>query len=252
MDATRKQFEDFIGALFHQNDFVELRPIETWEDGGKKRSRLMFRDRAWIRASALPQHFDRLTKLNTGRERGNIFFGVAPRPRPWAGKKADIKAVRCIWADVDDCSPDEFSTVLSESGLPKPSIILDSGHGIHAYWLLDEPFAITCTEDRDRIESAMAGLSDMIGGDSTHDLSRILRLPGFDNVKNVRNGTMPVPCRIVAMNGCKLSLSCIESHIGPCLPVAPRLFPRANRCHPAVAVKVHLPKTAGTTCTVCF
>ena len=252
MSTPREQLEEFIGAMFEPSDFVELRPIETWEDDGKKRSRLLFRDRAWIRASALPDHFDRLNGLNVGRERGNIFFGVAPRPRPRTGKKDDIKVVRCIWVDVDDCSPDEFSTIVSEAGLPKPSIIIDSGHGTHAYWLLDEPFAITCTEDRDRIESIMTRLSDIIGGDSTHDLSRILRLPGFDNVKNMRNATKPVPCRVVALNGYKLSLSCIESHIGPCLPVAPMLTPRVKRGRPAVAVKVHLPKTAGTTCTVCF
>lgn len=252
MDAPRKQFEDFIGALFHQNDFVELRPIETWEDGGKKRGRVMFRDRAWIRASALPEHFDRLTELNTGRERGNMFFGVAPRPRLWAGKKADIKLVRCLWADVDDCTPEALTEILSRSGLPTPTVTVDSGHGIHAYWVLDEPFAITCAEDGDRIESVMAGLSDMIGGDSTHDLSRILRLPGFDNVKNARNGTVPVPCRLVELNGCKLSLSCIEA----CLPVAPMRIPSVKRSHAVVtarpAVIVHQPETAGTTCTVCF
>jgi hypothetical protein len=36
-----------------------------------------------------------------------------------------------------------------------------------------------------------------LGGDATHDVSRLLRVPGFRNVKDLRNGRLPVPCQLL-------------------------------------------------------
>jgi hypothetical protein len=36
-----------------------------------------------------------------------------------------------------------------------------------------------------------------LGGDATQDVSRLLRLPGFLNVKDVQNGAVPLPCNLM-------------------------------------------------------
>ena len=40
---------EFLNLLFRENDVIEIRPIETYEDEkGKKRSRLIHNARCWI------------------------------------------------------------------------------------------------------------------------------------------------------------------------------------------------------------
>jgi hypothetical protein len=48
-----------------------------------------------------------------------------------------------------------------------------------------------------RVQAVARGIAKEIGGDHTHDLSRILRLPGTMNCKDGRNGKPAVPCRVV-------------------------------------------------------
>jgi len=45
-----------------------------------------------------------------------------------------------------------------------------------------------------RIQDTMSGIASVIGGDYTHDLSRIMRLPGTLNRKDERHGRKPRPC----------------------------------------------------------
>lgn len=50
------------------------------------------------------------------------------------------------------------------------------------------------------IEDVNAGIAAKIGGDSTPDLSRLLRLPQTWNRKDERNGRQPVKCEVVEMH----------------------------------------------------
>jgi hypothetical protein len=49
-----------------------------------------------------------------------------------------------------------------------------------------------------QIEAVIAGMSKKLGGDHTQDLARLLRLPGFPNVKDARSGAEPTACRVVS------------------------------------------------------
>ena len=49
-------------------------------------------------------------------------------------------------------------------------------------------------------QDVLAGMSSRIGGDSTQDLSRLLRVPGTMNRKEQRNGRAPVPCELVSID----------------------------------------------------
>ena len=58
------------------------------------------------------------------------------------------------------------------------------------------------------IQDTLSGIAVAIGGDHTHDLTRILRIPGTLNRKNERNGTPPVPCTLISCDSsCRYPLA---------------------------------------------
>src|SRR5690606_6983188 len=61
---------------------------------------------------------------------------------------------------------------------PRPSRVEDSGRGFYALWKLDTP-----TKDWYRAKRANKWLAQQLGGDTTWDAARILRLPGTWNPK---------------------------------------------------------------------
>ena len=82
----------------------------------------------------------------------------------------------------------------------QPTIIVDTGHGLHAWWLFQEPWLFSGGEEFDLArrtiqwwQKTMKDLFSNQGGtiDSTHDLSRLMRLPGTWNNKDP-NGRRPV------------------------------------------------------------
>ncbi len=86
--------------------------------------------------------------------------------------------------------------------LPEPTILVDTGHGFHAYWLFESLFRIKCPEDRERAKRLSRGFQSEIirlaakrgwKFDNTSDLSRVLRLPGSVNHKT----GSPVPVTLV-------------------------------------------------------
>jgi hypothetical protein len=67
---------------------------------------------------------------------------------------------------------------------PKPSILVESGTGVHAYWILDCPLLVQNEERWKEIEAVNRGLvSRFDGDDGAIDVSRILRVPNTLNHK---------------------------------------------------------------------
>jgi hypothetical protein len=122
------------------------------------------------------------------RTGSDIYVGVCPR-KGQGSTKAWVAAVPALWADLDGKDfPGGKAEALRQLSalLPAhlyPSLIVDSGHGVHPYWLLREPELITHADDHLRLERYTRGLAHHLGGDHTHDLSRIMRLPGTWNLK---------------------------------------------------------------------
>ena len=120
---------------------------------------------------------------------GNLFFGVCPRQIKGNGKKESIKFISALWCDMDYGSDghkkeSQFTNYQEALGAVKafqlqPSIVVDSGHGLHVYWLLKKPEEV----DQVYIEKILKGISTRLGGDTTYDISRILRLPDSKNLK---------------------------------------------------------------------
>jgi hypothetical protein len=134
-------------------------------------------------------------KLNGEKYKFNLYFGVCPRHRK-GGKKQDVNHIRCLWVDLDVKNyPSEYAasnTVLDFS--PSVDLMVKSGTGFHCYWMLDKAIKISDIHARIKAEASIKGLHNRLGcgGDGTHDLSRVLRVPGTLNWKY----DPPVDCEV--------------------------------------------------------
>lgn len=186
---------DLLKILYEPYDLVEFRFIETWTEDTKKKSQIIttkFKSASsWIKTSGVYH----IAKEN----KANIFFGVCPRAS-MSGQEKDIRIVRCLWADIDYTTPQEALKRVKEAQLPHPTVSVNSGNGSHLYWKLSEPVLLNpdegLCETGLHIKQIVYGIAKALGGDSTHDLARILRLDNSMNRKDERNGKEPVPCSI--------------------------------------------------------
>lgn len=120
------------------------------------------------------------------RDEWNVHFGVNPRHLNNATKEGVTRIVS-LHADVDvgDDKPygskeDAYDALLAL--MVAPTLIVDSGAGLHAYWKL-KPLEATA-ENIARAERMMASLyRSLNGADRIQDVSRVLKVPGCINHK---------------------------------------------------------------------
>lgn len=180
--------QDFLTTLFEPSDLVELRLIRTWSEEGKQRSQCQ--GRKWLTPPEILAAWPELQRRNS--QGANIFYGVNPRSAKGSTKQ-EVALCRTLWADLDDARPTDRSRW---EMLPPPTLIVDSGHGVHLYWRLHHPVLLTTLAARNYVESILQGMYLRLGADSVQDVSRLLRLPGFANVKGFRQGKVPTLCQI--------------------------------------------------------
>ena len=121
----------------------------------------------------------------------DVYFGVHPGNREKGTNEramiGDVAAVNCLFADLDakHCGGDKAGALVHLDALdPAPSVVIDSGGGYHAYWLLLEPYALTTDTKRERAREVQARWVAHVGGDpGAKDLARVLRVPGTRNLK---------------------------------------------------------------------
>jgi hypothetical protein len=102
--------------------------------------------------------------------KANVYVGICPRARE-GGKAADVVAASCLWVDDPTVEPSAL--------LPTPTMVVETSPGkSQMIWRLQE-----WTSDLDRIERLNGRLRDALGGDNVQDRARVLRLPGFLNMK---------------------------------------------------------------------
>ncbi len=164
----------FADCVFEPGDLVEVRLIPAGEQ-------------LWCLAERLAGQVPELIDANEAGS--NVYVGVNPRSRR-GGKEEDVAKARCLFADFDRMSLEIARSRWAAARLPRPTIILGSGNGVHAYWRLTGSIA-----DLDHWRDLQTAMIAALGSDPRiHDPPRIMRLPGFDNQKY----DPPVPCRIVS------------------------------------------------------
>lgn len=147
-------------------------------------------------------------EANKGRD---CYIGVAASPVEGRGPHergtaADTVAIVALWSDIDvrgdghkggklyPPTLDDARKILPPD-MP-PTKIVFTGNGMHCWWLLREPLIFE--NDTDRREAAilarrwqallrMRAAAHGWSIDSTHDLARVLRIPGTFNMKDPQN-----------------------------------------------------------------
>jgi P4 family phage/plasmid primase-like protien len=188
---------DFFGATTEHA--VELRSFANRSGDGPARP-LFTRDTDMITAHCARWDGD-------GR---GMFFGVCTRVTgSHTGRRVDLVECPALWVDIDTAKMglDKDTVVSALRPLPlPPSVIIDSGGGLHAYWLLNEAIGVTADAPdaettEEAITSTLKQLAGIFAGDlNVCDLARVMRLPGTLNTKTdvmAANAGSPGECRII-------------------------------------------------------
>jgi P4 family phage/plasmid primase-like protien len=128
----------------------------------------------------------------------NVFFNCALMAKgAKRGKSEDARVLPALFADIDAAcgkhdgkraTKAEILAMLEDGfDVPPPSIVIDSGGGIHAYWMFDEPL-----RDMGLAAELLLGLNDKLkewhttqgyNYERLKDLARVLRVPETYNHK---------------------------------------------------------------------
>lgn len=187
---TRK---DFLEALFHEyfrkrEGFVL---VKTFRNNDRKTSTRYF------------PNVEILAKEQYTPDQ-NVFFGVCPHEN-MKPDKAYIQYLVAVWAGLD-ISPEGYSgkqvyffgqaqaaKAVRSFPLP-PSIIVESGAGLHLYWLLK---SITPIEDVQALEELLGRINHYFQCGTPVGLESVMRLPGTANCKVPASD---VTCRVKYLN----------------------------------------------------
>lgn len=158
MMSTSEALGAYVAALFDPTDILEVRLLPLKQS-------------TWFRAEKLcPQ------PTWSGQ---NVYVGANPRKATGLRDAAGVALARSLFVDIDNTTNEEAFARLEKSGVPRPTVIVRSGGGVHFYWRLAEPMTdLAAWSDRQRAMIALFSSDPAI-----HDPPRILRLPGTVNVK---------------------------------------------------------------------
>ncbi len=187
--GNRPEWRDFLRALYSgapDDLYFELRCIHPtngdarsfWGKVGDKRT--------------LTNALNRGTALNHESGYG-LYFAPCLR-REKQGKAEAAALLPALWVDLD-CDDDAARravalTKLHTFDLP-PSAIIDSGGGLHAYWLLSEPVMLD-ENSRKQAAGILRRLFSALGGDPQYvkSVASVMRLPNSLNTKPERGGVI--------------------------------------------------------------
>lgn len=140
---------------------------------------------------------------------------------------------RALWMDIDcgptKAAPDdkgrikgyidqqtglaEFQKFCKAVKLPKP-ILVSSGYGIHAYWLLEETVSRTQWEPLSERLRQLCVEQGLIVDPSVFEASRVLRIPGTFNFKNEE----PMPVEVLSSDTVRIPYAQMKDLLGAADP----------------------------------
>lgn len=176
MGAATITRADFFAALFPDPDgLIELRALPS-------KARDFF-------TPCDSEGIERFIRVNAGE---NLYFGVATRRTRGSGKLENCGLLHGPFADIDfKVTPEPEARALLERFPLKPSIVVNSGGGLHVYFLLREPLDLQTEAAKAR--SLLRRLALTLGGDlSSAELARVLRPPHTLNHKPEYGTPRPV------------------------------------------------------------
>jgi len=177
-----KQVEDqvtealhFLSLLFAPKDWIEVRLLPSAQSRWFQLSDEAATDKV------LRWAIERNSQENDPQ---NVFIGANPRCASGKRTKESVTMARALFADFDGITVEEALARIRKAGLPEPSVVIVTGGGCHAYWLLLQPMT-----NLSEWTATIKGIIKAVGSDkSVHDAPRVMRLPGTRNVKPDRPG----------------------------------------------------------------
>ena len=152
------------------------------------------------------------------------------------GKETEITSLPGLHADVDVADPvhkkaehlpptfADALRIIAAAPLP-PTMIIKSGHGLQPYWLFGFPADVSAPEDRERIKSLLTRWQAVLRAeahrlgqwelDSTHNLDRLMRIPGTFNMK-----AKPIGVKIIEFSGRRYTVEELEAALPAETPAA--------------------------------
>ena len=151
----------FLAALFHDCDagFVEARAypsgLRTWLPLGQWDTLVPF--------------------IDTRRHaRDNVALGIATRRDASSGTAANLAQLPALFVDLD-VRPAEAIRRLNGFAFT-PHIVVESGLGVHPYWLLKEPLDVRDRRGCDQATALLRRLTHALDGDPrATDVARVMR-----------------------------------------------------------------------------
>lgn len=161
----------FLRALYgNERGFIELRPTTA---------PAMFLDNplGCVGVDRLNEHLTRLER----NPKMLPYFGVALRREPTNGRYENCSSLTVLYADCDFKEHGEKAVRKAVEALPyEPSIIVNSGNGLHLYWRLLVPLREMGRASK-LLDAWVRTISVADWG--VNDVPRVLRLPGTLNHK---------------------------------------------------------------------
>lgn len=181
--VTRDQ-EQFYKALFNDaKDFIEIRLIS---ESKPKPQQIFLTFKELLHYSA---------PLDS-----NVYIGIFGRSKKGSGKSENCSKTNAIYLDFDGMELEEINFRIDMAGLPQPSMIVNSGHGYHVYWLLEKAAG-------HEVQPIIKAMQALLNADpKAVDPARILRVPDTMNVK-----ADPIKCELIELNDRRTALETFES-----------------------------------------
>lgn len=176
-------------------------------------------------------NLDAAAVMSKGQEDIYISAGLAPSARmsqKQRVRKETVAGVPGIWADIDVNGGPEGKTGAAPTveealelayAVLEPTVIVNSGYGIQAWWLFDEPWEFGSEPERAQAQRLVTAYQATLRArakkmgwtiDTTHDLSRLMRLPGTENAKGKDSGFKPVPVTLMEFDGPRYDIESIS------------------------------------------
>jgi hypothetical protein len=202
MNPDPKAATRYIQAL--TGYYASAVTLQAFDDSGAK-----LRDLASVKGGTLRDLWPWVTALQA---QGAGVFCTVNATVLGQRKAQDVKRIRALFCDFDGKEPGDWH-------LP-PSMVVQSGHGKHAYWLVNDCPLGGFVEAQKRL--ALHYGSDF----KVHDLPRVMRLPGTVHQKGE-----PVMVRLLSVAPASHAVASVLDGIAP-MPEAPRRTREPERMAP--------------------
>jgi P4 family phage/plasmid primase-like protien len=128
-----------------------------------------------------------ISKFIDGHRDENLYVGIAARRDSSSGRLENCTKLRALYVDIDFkmfSGGETDARVMLDTFPLTPSIVIATGGGLHAYWVLAEPLDLTTSDDARSARALLRAIAAAVGGDlASAEAARVLRVPGTLNFK---------------------------------------------------------------------